>query len=87
MWNLRKKTNEHRGKEGKIQKTERERNHKRLLNTENKLRVAGREVGGGWGKWVMGIKEGTCWDEHWVLYVSDEFSGSIPETNAILYVN
>ena len=22
------------------------------------------------GKWVMGIKEGTCWDEHWVLYVS-----------------
>ena len=27
----------------------------------------------GWGrgeKWVMGIEEGTCWDEHWVLYVS-----------------
>ena len=22
------------------------------------------------GKWVMGIKEGTCWDEQWVLYVS-----------------
>ena len=20
------------------------------------------------GKWVMGIEEGTCWDEHWVLY-------------------
>ena len=20
------------------------------------------------GKCVMGIKEGTCWDEHWVLY-------------------
>ena len=18
--------------------------------------------------WVMGIEEGTCWDEHWVLY-------------------
>ena len=30
---------------------------------------------GGWGggergKWVMGIEEGTCWDEHWVLYGS-----------------
>ena len=22
----------------------------------------------GRGKWVMGIEEGTCWDEHWVLY-------------------
>ena len=22
------------------------------------------------GKWVMGIEEGTCWNEHWVLYVS-----------------
>ena len=20
------------------------------------------------GGWVMGIEEGTCWDEHWVLY-------------------
>ena len=20
------------------------------------------------GKWVMGTEEGTCWDEHWVLY-------------------
>ena len=47
----------------------REANHKRLLNTENKLRVDG----GGWGergKWVMGTEEGTCWDEHWVLYGS-----------------
>ena len=23
---------------------------------------------GGRGKWVMGMEEGTCWDEHWVLY-------------------
>ena len=43
----------------------REATRKRLFNTENKLRV-----GGGWGrgKWVMGIEEGPCWDEHWVLY-------------------
>ena len=25
---------------------------------------------GGEGKWVMGIEESTCWDEHWVLHVS-----------------
>ena len=25
---------------------------------------------GGRGKWVMGTEEGTCWDEHWVLYRS-----------------
>ena len=23
-------------------------------------------------KWARGIKENTCWDEHWVLYVGDE---------------
>ena len=41
-------------------------NHKRLLNTENKLRVD--EGVGERGKWVMGVEEGTFWDEHWVLY-------------------
>ena len=25
------------------------------------------------------MKEDTCWDEHWVLYVSDESLSSIPE--------
>ena len=25
-------------------------------------------MGGGRGGWVMGIEEGTFWDEHWVLY-------------------
>ena len=35
------------GKKNKI-KTEREANPKRLLNTENKLRVAGGEGVGGW---------------------------------------
>ena len=37
---------------------------------------------GGWAKWVMGIKEGTC-DEHWVLYVSDESLNSNSETNML----
>ena len=27
----------------------------------------------------MGIKEGTCQDEHWVLYISDESLNSTPE--------
>ena len=42
---------------------------------------------GVWARWVMGIKEGSCWDEHWVLYVSDESLGSAPETNTTLHVN
>ena len=42
-----------------------EANHKRLLSTENKLRVDGGVEER--GKWVMGTEEGTCWDEHWVL--------------------
>ena len=46
-----------------------EANHKRLLNTENNLRVDGRGLGSRErGVWVMGTEEGTCWDEHWVLY-------------------
>ena len=37
------------------------------------------EGGQGEGKWVMRIEEGTGWDEHWVLYVSDKSLGSTPE--------
>ena len=67
MWILGNLTEDHGGGEGekKLQRG-REANHKRLLNTENKLRVYGRV--GERGKWVMGIKEGTCWDEHCVFY-------------------
>ena len=32
----------------------------------------------------MGIEEGTCWDEHWVLYVSDEPQESTPKTKSTL---
>ena len=38
-------------------------------------------------RWLMGTKEGTCWDEHCVLYLSDESPGSTPETNTTWYVN
>jgi len=87
-----------RGKEGKRERgrgreraRERERERgkpeNRLLYIENKLRVAGGEVGGGWVKWVMGIKECTGCNEHWVLYVSDESLNSTPETNITLHIN
>ena len=49
MWNLRNKTDEHRGRERKIKLTEREANHKRLLTLGNNLRVARGEMGGGMG--------------------------------------
>ena len=71
MWNLRNITKDHgEGNEKKIvTKRVREANHKRLLNTEKVLRVD--RACGKRGKWMMSIEEGTCWDEHWVLYISD----------------
>ena len=36
---------------------------------------------------VMGIKERSCWDEHWMLYVSDESPNSTPEIIITLYFN
>ena len=38
------------------------------------------------GKGVMGTEEGTCWDEHWVLYGSDESRESTPKTKSTLYI-
>ena len=84
VWNLRNKTDEHRGREGK---NNRDTNPKSILNTGNKVRVAGGEVGGGWAKWAMGTKEGTCGDEPWVLYGSDGSRDSTPEIMITLSVN
>ena len=53
MWNLRNKTEDHRGSEGKIKQDEtRETNHKRLIIIGNKLRVAGGVRGR--GMWWLG---------------------------------
>ena len=30
----------------------------------------------------MGIEEGTCWDEHWVFYTSDESWESTPKAKS-----
>ena len=35
----------------------------------------------------MGIKEGTEYNEHWVLYAADESLNSTSETNNTVYVN
>ena len=35
----------------------------------------------------MGIKEGTCCDEHQMLYASDKSLNSTPETNITLLTN
>ena len=37
------------------------------------------------GKSVMGIEEGTYWDEQWVLYVSDESWESTSKAKSTLY--
>ena len=34
------------------------------------------------GKWVVGIEEGSCWDEPWVLSISDEPRESTPKPRA-----
>ena len=51
MWNIRNSTEDHRGREGKLngKKSERETNHDRILTLGNKLRVAEGEVGDGDG--------------------------------------
>ena len=34
----------------------------------------------------MDIKEGTWWDDQWVLDTTDEWLKTTPETNDVLYV-
>ena len=51
MWNIRNRSEDHRGREGKLggKSSERERNLEKLLIIGNKRRVARGEVGGGMG--------------------------------------
>ena len=41
----------------------------------------------GWAKWARSIKEDTCLDEHWVLYVGDESLDSTHKILIALYAN
>ena len=49
------------------------------LQTERLMEVEGK------GRWVMGTEGGTCWDEHGVLYVSNESWESTPKAKSTLY--
>ena len=51
-----------------------------LSDNENKLRVDGGV--GERGKWVMGMEEGTCWDEHWLLH-GNQFDNKLHTKNKI----
>ena len=82
MWNLRCKTNEQRGKK----KQERNINQKTDSQLENTLMVTRGEMGGGWRKEAMRMKEGTCHDEHQLMYGSKSLNCT-PEMNITQYVN
>lgn len=41
----------------------------------------------GCGKRVMGIKEGRCFNEHWVLHATNESLNPTPKTDNIVYVD
>ena len=45
----------------------------------------GKQTEGFSGEGVMGIKEHTCCDEHWMLYVTDELLNTTSKTNVVLY--
>ena len=68
-------------------KPERETNHKRLLISGNKLRVAGVWGWEGWGGWVMDTEEGMYYGERCELCKTDESQTCTPKTNNTLYVN
>ena len=74
MWNLRNKTNKHRGIREK-------QSIKQTLNSREQIEGCWQVDG-----LMMGIKEGTC-DEPWVLHVRYESLNSPSETNITLYVN
>lgn len=80
MRNLRNKTDEHR------EKKERQ-SRKRTLNSREQTDGYWRRWVGGCIKWMIGIKESICCDEHWVSYGSAESLYCTPETNMALYVH
>ena len=59
--------------------------HERLWTPGNELRVSEGRGLEGQGKRGMGIKEGMCGDEHWVLYTTNESLNTTSKTNDVLY--
>ena len=60
-------------------------NHERLWTLGNKLRILEGREEEGWVSPVMGIKEGTYYMEHWVLYTNNESWNTTSKTNDGLY--
>ena len=60
MQNIGNSTEDHRGREGKLngKSSERDKNHERLLTIGKNLGLLEGRWVGGWDNWVMGIKEG-----------------------------
>ena len=44
-------------------------------------------MGGGWGNWVTGTKEGMSCNEHRWLYTPNESLNTTSETNDAIYVS
>ena len=53
--------------------------HKRLLNTQNKLRLLQGFWVGEYANWARVFKEDMCQHEHWVSHLWDELLESTPE--------
>lgn len=56
-------------------------NRERLWPLRNKLRVWR-----GWVSLVVGVKEGPCCVEHWVLHLKNESWNTTSKTKDVLYV-
>ena len=62
-------------------------NHERLWTLGNKLRASEGRGMEEWDRLVMGIKEGTYYMEHWVLYANNESWNTTSKTKDLLYGN
>ena len=71
MWNLRRKGDDHRGREGKMKQDEVRWKTVRLLRTGT-TEGSWRGGGWGWGHCGPGMKEGTPCTEHWGLPATSE---------------
>ena len=60
-------------------------NHERVWTLGNKLRASEGRRMGDWDRPVMGIKEGTYFMVHWVLYATNESWNTTSKTKDILY--
>ena len=59
--------------------------HERLWTLENKLKASEGKGLRERDRLVMGIKEGTYYVVHWVLYATNEASNFTSETRDVLY--